>query len=215
MQYKGVVVICLLLIVLYGPVRAQDGVRYGMGMDLVNVYNSINQSKDNIYYYPLTQEGTVLYGVLTFWSIRVEPEIGIGWRHVSIYRPNLTDVDMDHSIIRLGIGIFPFRKTRHKTDFYMGIRVGAVMYRFKQTLHWDDMDTGVTRSRTDMLMSPSLGGEYRVPGGLSVGCEFQLRCTIPGNEKPDPDNFEAGLRGEDDDPSIETNVLLFLRWYFN
>ncbi len=120
-------------------------------------------------------------------AFRLEPSLGI-----FTYDEDGGDKGRDFT---LGIGAFFVKAIAPAADMYAGARLKLNFARF------EDGNTGLSNSDTDLVLAGALGGEYYLAPQFSLGLEAQLGLYQRGE-----------VNG--DDSGFFTNGLAFLRFYF-
>ena len=129
---------------------------------------------------------------------RLEPEIGL-------YRHSYSEDDSDYSntILRFGCGAFAVRD-KGKADIYYGARLGLERSSYSHEWTWDGQREEIKRSRTDLGIAPTFGGEYFLSEHLSFGGEAQVGLSLLVKEDVEEDVSSSDMG---------TSTRLFVRWY--
>lgn len=189
----------LLLVVLAAPAQAQSPWKFGVGINLNQLFAGLDE--ESTFAIPINN----LHFPIAFGQrLLLEPEFGMtnGKQTVKVL-----DVEQEFkaTIWRLGIGIFYRFPATDDLRVYVGPR-----FKWIRTTASEDDGTDVTRfAETDVSIGAALGGEYFFSSHFSLGGEAQFNYIDLG--EPDVEIGDVvDLRRR----IFTTDTLVMIRWYF-
>ncbi len=202
------------------PAPHARGVHAGIGAAIAPL--GFNLIGDNVLYISPIHGGGLYFPIDIGSSFRVEPEVGIFRYSETTTAGDGNETTDSLSGLRLGTGLFYRAKLGQNGDAYVGPRL-AVLLNKQVSEGFSSPSPGgapsketITRSRTDVLLTLSGGGEHFFTPYFSLGVEGQIGMQFLGDPTTeyDPAPPEPGSQSEQSSFILQTNALLFARVFF-